>query len=61
LTKTTEDLLVNEIKILKEIKHENIVEMYDFQVNTKFDTCSVFFVKFSVFLVSSGMKTIFIL
>jgi serine/threonine-protein kinase ULK/ATG1 len=33
LTKTTEDLLINEIKILKHIKHENIVEMYDFQVN----------------------------
>ncbi|CAF0950397.1 unnamed protein product [Rotaria sordida] len=31
LTKTTEDLLVNEIKMLKEIKHENIVEMYDFR------------------------------
>jgi serine/threonine protein kinase len=33
LTKTTEDLLINEIKLLKQIKHENIVEMYDFQVN----------------------------
>ena len=32
LTKTTQDLLVNEIKILKHIKHENIVQMYDFQV-----------------------------
>ncbi|UJR36282.1 hypothetical protein I4U23_029012 [Adineta vaga] len=31
LTKTTEDLLINEIKLLKGIKHENIVEMYDFQ------------------------------
>ncbi|CAF0922286.1 unnamed protein product [Rotaria sp. Silwood1] len=31
LTKTTEDLLINEIKTLKDIKHENIVEMYDFQ------------------------------
>lgn len=33
LNKTTEDLLINEIKLLKHIKHENIVEMYDFQVN----------------------------
>ena len=32
LTKTTEDLLINEINLLKHIKHENIVEMYDFQV-----------------------------
>ena len=32
LTKTTEDLLINEIKLLKGIKHEHIVEMYDFQV-----------------------------
>ncbi|CAF2028174.1 unnamed protein product [Rotaria magnacalcarata] len=31
LTKSTEDLLINEIKLLKLIKHENIVEMYDFQ------------------------------
>ncbi|CAF1930144.1 unnamed protein product [Rotaria magnacalcarata] len=31
LTKTTQDLLINEIKLLKHIKHENIVEMYDFQ------------------------------
>ncbi|CAF0858768.1 unnamed protein product [Adineta ricciae] len=31
LTKTTEDLLINEIKLLKGIKHEHIVEMYDFQ------------------------------
>ncbi|CAF1608588.1 unnamed protein product [Rotaria sp. Silwood1] len=31
LTKTTQDLLINEIKLLKNIKHENIVEMYDFQ------------------------------
>ncbi|CAF3656849.1 unnamed protein product [Adineta steineri] len=31
LTKTTEDLLINEIRLLKHIKHENIVEMYDFQ------------------------------
>ncbi len=33
LTKTTQDLLINEIKLLKRIKHENIVEMFDFQVN----------------------------
>jgi serine/threonine protein kinase len=33
LTKTTQDLLINEIKLLKHIKHDNIVEMYDFQVN----------------------------
>lgn len=33
LTKTTQDLLINEIKLLKQIKHENIVEMYDFQVS----------------------------
>ena len=25
--------MINEIKLLKHIKHENIVEMYDFQVN----------------------------
>ncbi|CAF3330637.1 unnamed protein product [Rotaria socialis] len=31
LTKSTQDLLINEIKLLKLIKHENIVEMYDFQ------------------------------
>ena len=36
LNKTTEDLLINEIKLLKEIKHENIVEMFDFQVNKFF-------------------------
>ncbi|CAF1426159.1 unnamed protein product [Adineta ricciae] len=30
LTKTTPDILINEIKLLKHIKHENIVEMYDF-------------------------------
>jgi serine/threonine protein kinase len=33
LTKTTQDLLINEIKLLKHIKHENIVEMIDFAVN----------------------------
>ena len=33
LNKTTEDLLINEIKLLKHIKHPNIVEMFDFQVN----------------------------
>lgn len=33
LTKTMQDLLINEIKILKHIKHPNIVEMFDFQVN----------------------------
>lgn len=32
LTKSSQDLLINEIKILKQIKHENIVEMYDFKV-----------------------------
>jgi len=32
LTKTTQDLLINEIKLLKHIKHENVVEMFDFQV-----------------------------
>ncbi len=37
LTKTTQDLLINEIKLLKHIKHENIVEMYDFQVNQIFN------------------------
>ncbi|CAF4060622.1 unnamed protein product, partial [Rotaria magnacalcarata] len=31
LTKTTEDLLINQIKLLKQIKHENIVEMHDFR------------------------------
>jgi serine/threonine protein kinase len=36
LNKTTEDLLINEIKLLKQIKHENIVEMFDFQVNENF-------------------------
>ena len=36
LTKTSEDLLINEIRLLKQIKHENIVEMYDFQVNEIF-------------------------
>ncbi|CAF1537112.1 unnamed protein product [Adineta steineri] len=30
LTKTTPDILINEIKLLKHIKHDNIVEMYDF-------------------------------
>ena len=35
LNKTTEDLLINEIKLLKHIKHENIVEMFDFQVEKK--------------------------
>jgi serine/threonine protein kinase len=44
LTKTTEDLLINEIKLLKEIKHENIVEMYDFEV-----TKNISFVKYSHF------------
>ncbi len=43
LTKTTQDLLINEIKLLKHIKHDNIVEMYDFQVN-KF--CFLFCLKF---------------
>ncbi len=33
LNKTTEDLLINEIRLLKHIKHANIVEMFDFQVN----------------------------
>ncbi len=33
LNKTAEDLLINEIKLLKNIKHENIVEMFDFRVN----------------------------
>ncbi|CAF4455101.1 unnamed protein product, partial [Adineta steineri] len=33
LTKTTPDILINEIKLLKHIKHDNIVEMYDFSVN----------------------------
>ena len=32
LNKATEDLLINEIKLLKTIKHDHIVEMYDFQV-----------------------------
>ena len=38
LTKTTQDLLINEIKLLKHIKHENIVEMYDFQVKQQTTT-----------------------
>ena len=45
LTKTTGDLLINEIKLLKEIKHENIVEMYDFQVVKYY--CNVKFYYFS--------------
>jgi serine/threonine protein kinase len=43
LTKTTQDLLINEIKLLKKINHENIVEMYDFQVNKSFDFFSKFY------------------
>lgn len=35
MTKTMEDLLIGEIKFLKEIKHENIVEMYDFRVDNR--------------------------
>jgi serine/threonine-protein kinase ULK/ATG1 len=46
LTKTTEDLLINEIKILKLIKHENIVEMYDFQVNKVLLNLSISFFSF---------------
>ncbi|RLV99870.1 hypothetical protein DV515_00009428, partial [Chloebia gouldiae] len=30
----SQTLLGKEIKILKELKHENIVALYDFQVNT---------------------------
>ncbi len=55
LTKTTEDLLINEIKLLKQIKHENIVEMYDFQVNK---ILRHFFLLFP--FSQSGMKTIYI-
>ncbi len=57
LNKTTEDLLINEIKLLKHIKHENIVEMYDFQVN---EILCFFIIPFSS-LSFSGMKIIFIL
>ena len=33
LNKMNQDLLINEIKLLKNIKHKNIVEMYDFRVS----------------------------
>ncbi|CAF0883428.1 unnamed protein product [Didymodactylos carnosus] len=36
LNNTTRDLLVNEIRLLKQIKHENIVEMYDFQYDENY-------------------------
>lgn len=32
-TKTAIELFINEITLLKEIKHEHIVEMFDFQVD----------------------------
>ena len=57
LTKTSQDLLINEIKLLKQIKHENIVEMYDFQVKANFE---MFSIDLSDFL-PSGMRIIFIL
>lgn len=60
LNKTTEDLLINEIKLLKHIKHENIVEMFDFQV--KRISCFSFqsFWYSFLFKSSSGMRIIFI-
>ncbi|CAF3347307.1 unnamed protein product [Rotaria sp. Silwood2] len=36
LTRATQDLLINELKLLKHIKHENIIKMYDFQWNENY-------------------------
>ena len=43
LNKTTEDLLINEIKLMKNIRHENIVQMFDFQVNNHHTIQSLLF------------------
>ncbi|CAF4538127.1 unnamed protein product [Rotaria sp. Silwood2] len=34
--RATQDLLINELKLLKHIKHENIIKMYDFQWNENY-------------------------